>query len=70
MCHKRKTPLVRKATGNHLMKSTSLETLRALFLVSATLEFEHATQVYGSSELLPIVVSNIILLTNTCGIDA
>ena len=37
-----KTPLVRKATGNHLMKSISLEKLRALSLVSATLEIEHA----------------------------
>ena len=32
------TPLVRKATGNHLMNSTSLEKLKALSLVSATLE--------------------------------
>ena len=41
-----KTPLVRKATGNHLIKSTSLvKRLRALFLVSATLEVEYATQI-------------------------
>ena len=30
--------------GNHLKKYTSLEKLRALFLVSATLEIEYATQ--------------------------
>ena len=39
-----KMPLVRKVTVNHLMKSTSLEKLRALSLVSATLEIEYATQ--------------------------
>ena len=39
-----KAPLVRKATGNHLMNSTSLENLRTLSLVSATLEIELATQ--------------------------
>ena len=38
------TPLVRKATGSHLIKSNSLEKLRALSLVSATLEVEYATQ--------------------------
>ena len=37
-----KAPFVRKATGNHLMNSTSLEKLRALSLVSATLEIEYA----------------------------
>ena len=38
-----KTPLTRKAKGNHLIKFTSLEKkLNALFLVSATLEIEHA----------------------------
>ena len=36
--------MVRKATGNHLMNSTSLVKLRALSLVSATLETEYATQ--------------------------
>ena len=40
-----KVPLVRMATGNHLMKSTSLDRLRALSLVSATLEIEYATQI-------------------------
>ena len=39
-----KTPLVRKATGNYLIHSTSLEKLRALSLVSAALEIEYATQ--------------------------
>ena len=39
-----KTPLAKKATGNHLMNSTSLEKLRALSLVAATLEIEYATQ--------------------------
>ena len=44
MCHF-KTLLVRKATGEHLTNSTSLEKeLRALSLVSATLEIEYATQ--------------------------
>ena len=37
-------PLVRKVSGNQFIKSISLEKLRALFLVSATLEIEHATQ--------------------------
>ena len=36
-----KTPLVWKATGNHLIKSTSLEKLRALSLVSTTLEIDN-----------------------------
>ena len=39
-----KTELARKATGNHLMKSTSLKELATLSLVSATLEIESATQ--------------------------
>ena len=38
------TPLVRKATGNYLMKSTSLENVRVMSLVSATLEIEYAMQ--------------------------
>ena len=42
------TPLVRKATRNHLMNSTSLEKLRALPLVSATLVIEYATQMLHS----------------------
>ena len=36
------TPLARKATGNHLLKSTSLE--RLLSPVSATLKIEYVTQ--------------------------
>ena len=36
--------LAMKAKGNHLIKSTSTEKLRALSLVSATLEIEYATQ--------------------------
>ena len=39
--------LVRKATGNHRVNSTSLEKLRALSLVSATLEIEYATHLNG-----------------------
>ena len=39
-----KTPLARKATGNHLMNSTFLEKLRAASLVAATLEIEYATE--------------------------
>ena len=39
-----KTPLVRKEIGNHFIKSTFLEKLRALSLVSAWLEIEYATQ--------------------------
>ena len=42
--HLKEMPLVRKPTGNHLMNSTSLEKLRALSLVSATLQIEYATQ--------------------------
>ena len=38
-----KTPLERKATGNHLINSTSLENLKALSLVSATLDIEYVT---------------------------
>ena len=43
-CVTLKTPSVRKATGNHLVNSISLEKLRALSLVSAKLEIEYATQ--------------------------
>ena len=39
-----KAPLARKATGNHLINSTSLGKLRALYPVSASLEIEYATQ--------------------------
>ena len=39
-----KTPLARKATGNPLLKPTSLVKLSSLPLVSATLEIEYATQ--------------------------
>ena len=39
-----RTPLVTKAIGNHLIKSTSLEKFRALSLASATLQIEYATQ--------------------------
>ena len=46
MCHFKKTLLMRKASGNHLMNSTSLEKLRALSLVSATLKMEYATQFF------------------------
>ena len=38
----KKVYFLQTATGNHLMKSTSLEKLGALTLVSATLEIEHA----------------------------
>ena len=38
------TPLARKATRNHLIKSPFLEKLRALSLISATLEFGHEAQ--------------------------
>ena len=51
-----KTPLVRKATGNHLMNSSSQAKLRALPLVSATLEIEYATQVHFN-ELKAVVIS-------------
>ena len=36
-----KTPLARKVTGNHLIKSTCLEKRKALSLVSAKLEIEY-----------------------------
>ena len=38
-----KTPLVSKATRNHLIKPTSLEKLRTLSLVSAKLKIEYVT---------------------------
>ena len=41
-CATIKTPSVRKAVGNHLIKSTLIVKLRAL--VTATLEIEYATQ--------------------------
>ena len=44
-----KTPWMRKARGNHVIKSTSLENLRALSLVSATLEVEYPTQYVKNS---------------------
>ena len=51
-CINFKTPLARKATGNHLMNSISLEKLRALSLVSATLEIKYAAQFTYSYTLL------------------
>ena len=39
-----RTPLLRKATKSHFKSSPSLEKLRALFLVSAKLKVEYATQ--------------------------
>ena len=45
-----KTPLVRKAKGNHIMNSTSLGKLRALSRASATLEIEYATQFLQENE--------------------
>ena len=53
-----KTPLVRKATGSHLMNSTSLEKTQSL--VSATLEIEYATQ-YASQVVLLLL---FLLITN------
>ena len=44
MCATIKTPLARKAAGNHLVKVTFLDRLRAMSLVSATLEIEYGTQ--------------------------
>ena len=41
-----KTPLARKALGNHLIKSTALEKLRTLPLVSAKFKIEYATQIF------------------------
>ena len=41
--------LVRKATGNHLVNSTSLEKLTTLSLVSATLEIEYALEFYENT---------------------
>ena len=43
--------LVRKATGNHVIKSNGLEKLRALSQVSATLEIEYATQLTHENTL-------------------
>ena len=39
-----KARLLRNATANHLTKSTHLEKLGALFLVSATLKIEYPNQ--------------------------
>ena len=50
-----KTPLVKMTTGNYIMNSTSLKELRAMSLVSATLEIEYATQLY-------IVIHNAVNL--------
>ena len=48
-----KTPLLRKATGNHLTKDTSQEkVLRALSLVSAKLKIEYAMQLHLTSIVL------------------
>ena len=44
-----KIPLVRKATGNHLVISNSLEKLRALFLLSHTLQIKYATELYENT---------------------
>ena len=46
-----KTPLAKKATGDHPIKSNSLERLRALSLVSARLESEYAMR---ESQLLTL----------------
>ena len=55
-----KTPLVRKATGNHLMSSTSLKQLGPS-LVSATLEIEFAMQyAYSYTYLMHIPTSKPI----------
>ena len=54
-CINFKTPLVRKAMGNHLINSISLEKrLRALPLVSATLEIEYAMQLVRLTLSLPV----------------
>ena len=48
---------MRKATGNHLVKTTSLEKPRVLSLVSATLEIEYAMQyTYGYTSLIHIPI--------------
>ena len=41
--------LMRKATGNNLIKSISLMKLRALSLVSATLEIEYGMEFYENT---------------------
>ena len=48
VCHIKKMPLMRKATGNHLIKSTFLEKTQSLSLVSGTLEIEYAMQLKKS----------------------
>ena len=57
----RKTLLVRKATGNHLTKSATLERLRASSLVSATLEIEHAMQYSTYDNIGPINVASFYI---------
>ena len=57
-----KTPLVRKAAGNHLMNSTSLENLRALSLVSAALEIEYATPAGQGSIPGRVTIGSLIIV--------
>ena len=47
-----KAPLVREATGNHLIQSPFLDKLRALSLFSVTLKIEYATQVIKQDAFL------------------
>ena len=42
-----KAPLSRTATGNHLVKFTSVQKLRALSLVSAPLDIEYVAHLQG-----------------------
>ena len=41
-----KIPMAKKAMGDHLIESTSLQKAQSLSLVSATLEIEYATQFF------------------------
>ena len=58
LCVTFEAPLVRKATGNRLMNFTFVENLRALSLVSVTLEIESAMHCNSNNIELIIMMIN------------
>ena len=65
LCVTIKTPLVRKAMGSHLKKPLATNKLRALSLVSATLEIEYAMQYFAKPVFYPISLMCVAILTIT-----
>ena len=59
-----KTPPVRKTTGNGLIKSTCREKLRALTMVSATLEIKYSKQFFKNTTS-DCIQSHYIILHHT-----